>query len=504
MSIDVYLRAEDQRTAEQIAKSDDPVLLTGPHGSGKSTLAKWIHDRSTRRGRPFIHLNCTAIPSNLVESELFGHVANAFTGATFRHGAVASAQDGTLFLDEIGDMPLELQPKLLSLLEEREYRRVGSDKSEMAKCRFVCATNQGLEALCAAGRFRRDLYYRINTLPLAMPPLRDLDGAALKIARRLADEHIPAPSTRAEVVRAVEELSTLPNAWPGNVRELKTFIKRSKTLGLEDARRLLLREWTQAHLPEERAPAPQIVRAPAAPPGDCAQLALLIQRCLRDEAPGSTGGQPRRGRPKAAGSTEASRRLAARLLGGPLTKGEFKDILAVEDARTVDTNLAVLKRAGIVRHVGDELEAVWPPAETWLLERRHGVWAPLGTQEIPVARTGDLLRIEVRTRCNAQLGVLVITHVRGREPVPSPAIVDRKRVTEDKPVAVDIKLSGAPGLEQIVVHLAPPAVRGAVAIDTADPEPVMPDQAQIELGRGIAIDLWGPGWLAEHRVFHVG
>ncbi|ABC81173.1 sigma-54 interaction domain-containing protein [Anaeromyxobacter dehalogenans] len=210
------------RTCERIARSDATVLLTGETGTGKEVFARAIHASSPRAGRPLVPVNCGAIPEALLESELFGHVRGAFTGAmTARRGRVAAAEGGTLFLDEIGELPLALQVKLLRVLQERTYEPVGSTEAVPADFRLVAATNRDLSAEVAAGRFRRDLYYRLLVCPLEIPPLRARKGDALRLFQHFwaaRGERRPLEPAVAEALAAYD--------WPGNVRELENLVER--------------------------------------------------------------------------------------------------------------------------------------------------------------------------------------------------------------------------------------------------------------------------------------
>ena len=215
-----------RRLIEQVADSDANVLLLGESGTGKEVVARNIHYHSGRRYKPFVPVNCGAIPEDLLESELFGHEKGAFTGAiSARRGRFEMADGGTLFLDEIGDMPLAMQVKLLRVLQERTFERVGSNKSITASVRIVAATHSNLEDAIAAGRFRQDLYYRLNVFPIDMPPLRerveDLPLLINDLITRM--EHEKRGSIRL-TPSAMESLCRYP--WPGNVRELANLIER--------------------------------------------------------------------------------------------------------------------------------------------------------------------------------------------------------------------------------------------------------------------------------------
>ena len=226
---------------EMVAKSDANVLVTGESGTGKEVVARHIHHHSTRRTKPFVPLNCGAIPPDLLESELFGHEKGAFTGAiTSRQGRFEMADSGTLFLDEIGDMSLPMQVKLLRVLQERSFERVGSNKSISVNVRIIAATHVNLEQAILDGRFREDLFYRLNVFPIETPPLRDraedLPLLVNDLVTRLGHE---GRGTIRFTHAAVEWLSTY--GWPGNVRELANLVERLAILyphGLVDTQDL--------------------------------------------------------------------------------------------------------------------------------------------------------------------------------------------------------------------------------------------------------------------------
>jgi transcriptional regulator with GAF, ATPase, and Fis domain len=216
---------------ERVAPTDSTVLIQGETGTGKELIARAIHNISSRCGRPFVKLNCAAIPFDLLESELFGHEKGAFTGAIAQKvGRFEMADKGTLFLDEIGDIPLALQPKLLRVLQEQEFERLGSARTHQVDVRLVAATNRDLADMVKRGEFRSDLYYRVNVFPILLPPLRarseDIPALVSHFVqvygRRMGKQidHIP-PAT-------ISALSSYQ--WPGNIRELQNFIERSVIL----------------------------------------------------------------------------------------------------------------------------------------------------------------------------------------------------------------------------------------------------------------------------------
>jgi len=210
-----------------VAPTHASVLITGENGTGKELVARALHFLSRRAHRPFVEVNCAAIPEDLIESELFGHEKGAFTGATSRRqGKFDLAHEGTLFLDEIGDMSLKTQAKILRILEEQRFERVGGSRPIQVDVRVVAATNKNLEEEITKGTFREDLYHRINVIPLAVPPLRerreDIPLLAQHFLRELAQENDAPPKTLTP--RALEVLRAQP--WPGNVRELKNFVWR--------------------------------------------------------------------------------------------------------------------------------------------------------------------------------------------------------------------------------------------------------------------------------------
>ena len=221
------------RAARLLARRDTTVLITGPTGSGKELVARAIHALSARSSRAFVVVNCAAIPEALLESELFGHVRGAFTGAMQSYGGrIQSAQGGTLLLDEIGDMPLSLQPKLLRFLEQKEIQRLGSCDSVRIDARVIAATNVHLPTLVADGKFREDLYYRLSAFPVDIPPLRERPEDVVALARHLIEKLVARPPAPALSGEATHLLKT--QLWPGNVRELQNMLERALILA-EDA-----------------------------------------------------------------------------------------------------------------------------------------------------------------------------------------------------------------------------------------------------------------------------
>ncbi|MGB1557506.1 MAG: sigma-54 dependent transcriptional regulator [Oceanococcaceae bacterium] len=214
----------------QVAAYDTSVLITGESGTGKEVVARAIHAQSTRRGFPFVAVNCGAIPADLLESELFGHEKGAFTGAiSTRQGRFELAEGGTLFLDEIGDMSLPMQVKLLRVLQERSFERVGSNQTRQCDVRIVAATHRNLEERIAEGKFREDLYYRLNVFPIETPPLRERAADLPQLVEEFAEllEHRGRGRVRL-AADAVRSLQAYP--WPGNVRELSNLIERLAVL----------------------------------------------------------------------------------------------------------------------------------------------------------------------------------------------------------------------------------------------------------------------------------
>ncbi len=252
------------RLVRQVASYDSNVLILGESGTGKEVVARAIHDCSPRHARPFVPINCGAIPAELLESELFGHEKGAFTGAlATRKGRFELAEGGTIFLDEIGDMNPTMQVKLLRVLQERVYERVGSCSSQRCDVRIIAATHRNLEESIARGSFREDLYYRLNVVPVEMPPLRerreDLPVLIEALAQRVATAHRHLVRFAPATIAALQDYR-----WPGNVRELANLIERlsiqcqGAVVGVDDLPpRYRPTGWTPGARPAEPAPEPR-------------------------------------------------------------------------------------------------------------------------------------------------------------------------------------------------------------------------------------------------------
>jgi formate hydrogenlyase transcriptional activator len=241
--------------ANTVASSDSTVLLLGETGTGKELIARAIHDRSRRRDRTFVKLNCAAIPTGLLESELFGHEKGAFTGAiNQRIGRLDLANQGTLFLDEVGDIPIEIQPKLLRAFQEREFERLGSTHTRTVDVRMIAATNRDLEKMIANREFRSDLYYRLNVFPIRIPPLRERKEDIPQLVSYFLQKFTKQMQKSIEWVPPAEMKGLTEWDWPGNIRELENFIERSVILTrgkvlevpLSDLRRPSVNRLTQA------------------------------------------------------------------------------------------------------------------------------------------------------------------------------------------------------------------------------------------------------------------
>jgi len=216
---------------EQVAPTDSTVLIEGETGTGKELIAHAIHNASQRYGRAFIKLNCAAIPLDLLESELFGHEKGAFTGAIAQKiGRFEMADKGTLFLDEVGDIPPALQPKLLRVLQEQEFERLGSGRTHKVDVRLVAATNRNLLKMVARGQFRSDLYYRLNVFPIAVPPLRERRDDIPCLVRHFANKYARRMEKHIESIPRNTMEALTRHSWPGNIRELQNLMERAVLL----------------------------------------------------------------------------------------------------------------------------------------------------------------------------------------------------------------------------------------------------------------------------------
>jgi len=269
------------KLVETVATSDSTVLLLGETGTGKELIARAVHEHSRRKSRTFVKLNCAAIPTGLLESELFGHEKGAFTGAIAQKvGRLELADQGTLFLDEVGDIPIEIQPKLLRALQEREFERLGSTHTKKVNVRLVAATNRNLEKMIEERQFRQDLYYRLNVFPIHIPPLRERQEDIPLLARYFAEKFArqmqkPIDSIPADTISKLQRWH-----WPGNVRELENLIERSVILTTGSA--------LQVPLPDIKPSAGSVAPALSSPTADDGDREQLI-RVLR-ETGGMLGG----------------------------------------------------------------------------------------------------------------------------------------------------------------------------------------------------------------------
>lgn len=242
------------KLVETVAGCDSNVLLLGETGTGKELIAHSIHNRSPRRDRSFVKVNCAAIPSGLLESELFGHERGAFTGAIAQKiGRLELADQGSLFLDEIGDIPVELQPKLLRVLQEREFERLGSTRTLRVDVRVVAATHCDLEAMILDKQFRQDLYYRLNVFPIRIPPLRERRSDIPILVRHFVRTATNRMKKTIESIPADTMEALMRHPWPGNIRELENVIERAVILSPGPVLRVSLRDIHMGIAPEYNA-----------------------------------------------------------------------------------------------------------------------------------------------------------------------------------------------------------------------------------------------------------
>jgi DNA-binding NtrC family response regulator len=272
----------------RIADIDSSLLITGESGVGKEVAAKFVHQISTRANEPFVAVNCGAIPNDLIESQLFGHERGAFTSAQARHhGFVERAGNGILFLDEVGELPVLMQVKLLRLIQERTFTRVGGETAIKTCARIICATNTDLDAAVAEGRFRRDLYYRINVIPIAIPPLCDRSDDILPLAQLFMGEFSEAFHRDIKGFTADAEQALLNHPWPGNVRELRNCVERAVALSQApwiDAVALLPSGGWGSKGPPSEPMAPDPFRPRPRPNGAAASVEQSILAEVHDQA----------------------------------------------------------------------------------------------------------------------------------------------------------------------------------------------------------------------------
>jgi formate hydrogenlyase transcriptional activator len=235
------------KDVETVAPTGSTVLIRGETGTGKELVARALHEQSPRRTRTFVKLNCAAIPTGLLESELFGHEKGAFTGAVGQKvGRFELAHKGTLFLDEVGDIPPELQPKLLRVLQEQEFERLGGAKTIKVDVRLVAATHRDLTAMVAEGRFRQDLYYRLNVFPVVLPPLRERADDIPRLVRHFSQQFARRIGRRIETIPSAVMDALVRYTWPGNIRELQNVIERAVILSSGPALQVPLSDVTLA------------------------------------------------------------------------------------------------------------------------------------------------------------------------------------------------------------------------------------------------------------------
>jgi formate hydrogenlyase transcriptional activator len=214
-----------------VAPTNVTVLITGESGTGKAVIAQALHELSARRTKNLVKVNCAAMPAGLLDSELFGHVCGAFTGAITSHtGPLTLADEGTLFLDEIADMPLELQPKMLRVLQEREFEAVGSTRTTQVDVRVLAATNRDLREMVRDREFREDLYYRLNAFPIVLPPLRERKADIPEFVQYFVQEFASSMDKTIEIIPEETMRMLVEHAWPGNIRELQNYVERGVIL----------------------------------------------------------------------------------------------------------------------------------------------------------------------------------------------------------------------------------------------------------------------------------
>ncbi len=248
------------KQVETVAPTDSTVLIYGDTGTGKELIARAIHDLSPRRSKPFVKLNCAAIPTGLLESELFGHEKGAFTGAIAqRIGRFEVANGGTIFLDEIGEVPLELQTKLLRVLQEREFERLGSSRTLRTDARLIAATNRDLETMVSEQRFRSDLFFRLNVFPVHVPPLRERHGDIPLLVRHFTQQFSRRMNRVIETIPSATMDALSRYHWPGNIRELQNVIERAVIISTGPALNIDISDlkFSKADLPAKKPASPK-------------------------------------------------------------------------------------------------------------------------------------------------------------------------------------------------------------------------------------------------------
>jgi two-component system response regulator FlrC len=322
--------------ARRVAQSDCTVLIAGESGTGKEVVARYIHNQSPRAGEPFIAVNCAAIPENMLEAMLFGWERGSFTGAHAPHaGKFEQAQGGTLLLDEISEMPLMLQAKLLRVLQEREVERLGGRAAITLDVRVLATTNRRLREEVAAGRFREDLYYRLNVFPLAPAPLRERRADIVPLAMHILAAHTP-PGARIPALHSDAAHCLLTHPWRGNVRELENVMQRALVLCESDLIGI-------EHIAFEPVPAVQAL--PAAPESAAVHEPQAVHEPHPPELPAAR--MPRQGEDLAASLAQAEQRiLLDALRAGAGNRESVAERLGISP-RTLRYKLARLRAAGI-------------------------------------------------------------------------------------------------------------------------------------------------------------